>query len=134
LEKKHDSSYENGVAVRYSKQMNTGFEPRKYITLPSFLKAIGDLKDENILDLGCGNGYVTSIFCTLTEGNIIAVDKSEEMLGQASETLKHQISINKAIVVKADCFKSFSGQTCSALLKKSGLVTAMCLIDHAENQ
>ncbi len=39
--------------------------------------------DENILDLGCGDGKVTALLSTSTDGKIVGVDKSEAMVALA---------------------------------------------------
>ena len=41
--------------------------------------------DENILDLGCGDGKVTALLASLTRGKVVGVDKSEVMVTLAQE-------------------------------------------------
>jgi len=41
--------------------------------------------DEDILDLGCGDGKVTALLASLTRGKVVGVDKSEVMVTLAKE-------------------------------------------------
>ncbi len=41
--------------------------------------------NENILDLGCGDGKITALLATLTSGDVVGVDKSEAMVDLAKK-------------------------------------------------
>ena len=46
-----------------------------------------DLKgDENILDLGCGDGKVTALLASMTYGSVVGVDKSKTMIDFATNS------------------------------------------------
>ncbi|RUM68440.1 MAG: SAM-dependent methyltransferase [Sulfurospirillum sp.] len=42
--------------------------------------------DESILDLGCGDGKITAILAEQTEGEVVGVDKSSDMIALARDT------------------------------------------------
>ena len=45
--------------------------------------------DENILDLGCGDGKVTNLLAQVTKGKVVGVDKSETMVKLAQKSYDH---------------------------------------------
>lgn len=47
------------------------------------LSIIGDLKNENVLDLGCGDGHYTRIMREKTNGEVYGLDISENMIEMA---------------------------------------------------
>lgn len=47
---------------------------------PSFLKLVGPLQKEDVIDLACGEGFYTRIYRGMTSGRVIGVDFSENMI------------------------------------------------------
>ena len=45
--------------------------------------------NENILDLGCGDGKVTAILAQVTSGSVVGVDKSEAMVQLAQKSYEN---------------------------------------------
>ena len=52
------------------------------LVTPAILKMIGDVKGKNILDLGCGDGTISSLVCK-KGGKVIGVDKNEVSINLA---------------------------------------------------
>ncbi len=45
--------------------------------------------DEDILDIGCGDGKITNLLSSLTNGKVVGVDKSESMIKYAKKEYPH---------------------------------------------
>ncbi|MFA6476118.1 MAG: methyltransferase domain-containing protein [Candidatus Paceibacterota bacterium] len=61
---------------------------KKYIYKPSLLKAIGNIEDKKIIDLGCGDGFFTREIKLLGASEVVGVDLSPEMIKLANEKEK----------------------------------------------
>jgi toxoflavin synthase len=70
------------VGKMYSKFVPPG---KKYVTVPTFLSLIPDRKIERILDLGCGDGFFTTILNQFEPKEIIGIDISREMIKDAKK-------------------------------------------------
>lgn len=61
----------------------------KKFLIPTFVKAIEQLvyisSNDNILDIGCGTGFLTSELCSLSK-NVVGIDISEKSIKYAQET------------------------------------------------
>ncbi len=66
-----------------------GDEHRKYICDEPLLALVGDVKDRNVLDLGCGNGYFSRKLARLG-ARVTGVDVSEQMICTAVEHERRQ--------------------------------------------
>ena len=53
---------------------------RKFVETPSFLKLVGQLTNEDVIDLACGEGFYTRIMRGMTSGKVIGCDYSENMI------------------------------------------------------
>jgi ubiquinone/menaquinone biosynthesis C-methylase UbiE len=66
---------------------------RKYIETPSFLKLVGKLTTEDVIDLACGEGFYTRIMRDMTSGRVYGLDFSENMIKLAKWQLKDSDNI-----------------------------------------
>ena len=57
---------------------------RDWLNNPATFELIGDVKDKQVLDLACGEGYNTRILAR-KGAKVIGVDFSERMIGRARE-------------------------------------------------
>lgn len=65
-----------------AKQGDTGDTWHRSLIDPTFLRVVGDVRDLRVLDLGCGNGYVSRKFAR--EGaRVVAVDASSPIVARA---------------------------------------------------
>lgn len=55
---------------------------------PAFWKALGDVKDKNVLDLACGSGYYTSSLKQIGANKVVGVDISKGMVEDARQQQK----------------------------------------------
>ena len=53
---------------------------RRYIETPSFLRLVGQLTTEDVIDLACGEGFYTRIYRAQSSGKVYGVDYSENMI------------------------------------------------------
>jgi ubiquinone/menaquinone biosynthesis C-methylase UbiE len=58
---------------------------RKYLETPSFIKLLGDLSNEDVIDLACGEGFYTRILREKTKGKVYGVDISTGMIELAKK-------------------------------------------------
>src|SRR5215207_6283377 len=58
---------------------------RKYVLHPMLFHLIGDIKGKNVLDAGCGEGYLSRIMANMGAGKVTGIDISEKMLEMARE-------------------------------------------------
>ena len=50
------------IGERYTSIVYSGNDVIDCIFVPSLLTLLGELKNESVLDVGCGNGHFTRIF------------------------------------------------------------------------
>jgi ubiquinone/menaquinone biosynthesis C-methylase UbiE len=86
--------------------------------VPLYLKV--GLKDaENILDVGCGSGVVTRDIARMTQGTIVGMDESKDMIDVARDVLNQNYNANLTIA-SAEFIpfhnNSFDITTCNLLL------------------
>jgi len=55
-----------------------------FLCRPQSINALGDVNGKNILDIGCGEGYVCRIL-TRKGAKVIGIDNSKEMIAKATE-------------------------------------------------
>ncbi|MCO1334010.1 class I SAM-dependent methyltransferase [Microbulbifer sp. OS29] len=53
---------------------------------PRVIEALGDISGANVLDLGCGEGYVSRMLLNRSAGSVFGVDASSEMITQAKKS------------------------------------------------
>ena len=63
-------------------------DPAEDPVVQSLLGAIGDVRGERILDLGCGQGRIARHLVTLGAADVVGVELSHEMLAHAGESPK----------------------------------------------
>jgi len=63
---------------------------KKYVTIPTFIKIIGNLSNKSVLDLACGDGFFTRILAKLKPKEIIGADISKELIKIAIEKEKKE--------------------------------------------
>ncbi|MBU0496956.1 MAG: methyltransferase domain-containing protein [Candidatus Thermoplasmatota archaeon] len=86
--------------------------------LPLYLE-VGVKNAKNILDVGCGAGFVSRDLANLTKGYVLGVDGSQHLLQVAQQTLKNN---KHAMILQADAHhlpiknNSFEIVTCNLLL------------------
>ena len=69
------------VSKEFAIQYESPLDRRLYCDEP-LIKLLGNIANQSILDLGCGNGGLTRILAQKA-GNVVGIDSSEEMLKQA---------------------------------------------------
>ncbi len=57
----------------------------KYVLIPSFVSALGDIKGLDVLDVACGSGYSTRLVKRYGANRIVGVDISDEQIEMAIE-------------------------------------------------
>ncbi|WP_444894530.1 class I SAM-dependent methyltransferase [Microbulbifer sp. TRSA001] len=75
----------------YNKQAHSWSRSEKillsdFTARPKVLEEIGNIYGKNILDMGCGEGYVSRMLLNKGAGSIFGVDSSSEMISQAKES------------------------------------------------
>ncbi|AWF80589.1 methyltransferase [Microbulbifer sp. A4B17] len=75
----------------YNKQANSWSRSEKillsdFTARPKVIEALGDISGARILDMGCGEGYVSRMLLAQGASSIFGVDASSEMIAQAKET------------------------------------------------
>lgn len=81
-----------GLAEKY--QRNKYETPlRKYMEVPSYLRLMEGIKNEDIIDLACGTGCYTRMFRERTSGKVYGIDISKDMINLAKSQVKAQEDI-----------------------------------------
>ncbi|WZY00003.1 class I SAM-dependent methyltransferase [Bacillus sp. FSL W7-1360] len=84
----------NGFAQAYAAmQTEQGDKGREWLLNPTILFLIGDVKGKRVLDAGCGEGYLSRIFCK-NGAEVTAVDYSTNMIEIAKERTPETLVIN----------------------------------------
>lgn len=73
------------------------------IQLDKLLMTAGLTECSNVLELGCGNGYITEYISDITGCRILGTDLSNEAVEQAMERTKHKRNRLNFSVVNMDC-------------------------------
>ncbi|WP_444913185.1 class I SAM-dependent DNA methyltransferase [Microbulbifer sp. PAAF003] len=66
-----------------------------YTARPLVLEALGNVSGQHILDIGCGEGYMSRIIMESGAGSIFGVDSSLKMIGQA-KSMSVELGLHKA--------------------------------------
>ncbi len=56
-----------------------------WLEAPSFVKAVGDVKNSKIIDFACGEGYYTRLLKKLGAASVLGIDLSPQMIALARE-------------------------------------------------
>jgi len=76
----------NKIGERYAKMIKQD-ALKKYLQYPGLIKLLGNVKDKLVLDIGCGNGYFSSMVAE--EGaKLVGFDVSEKQIELAKENEK----------------------------------------------
>lgn len=73
----------------------------KHVELATVLHLVGDITDKNVCDIGTGNGFLPTVFRSMTRGEVVGLDASPEMIADAN--MRKQDKNVRFIV--ADCRK-----------------------------
>jgi SAM-dependent methyltransferase len=77
------AGYWNANAAAWAAEVRRGADvAREWLNNPAFFDFIGDLRGQQVLDLGCGEGYNTRILAR-RGARMTGIDVSERMLGLA---------------------------------------------------
>lgn len=98
---------------------------RKFVETPSFMKLVGPLTTEDVIDLACGEGFYTRKFREMTSGKVFGVDYCHNMIKLAQYQLIHD-EINFS---QSDCSLPLSG-----INQQFDLVTPTFLLQNATSE
>jgi len=71
------------LAAAYQKSKLLPF--RVYSEIPNHLESLGDIRDRNVLDLACGDGFYTRLIRRAGAARVVGVDLSSEMISLARQ-------------------------------------------------
>ena len=127
LETQSHNQYANiAEAYRLSKQ-----EPfREFIESPSLQSVLGDVKNLNIIDLACGDGFYARQFKAQGARRVVGVDLSPEMIGLARQSEQEQPLGLEYVVSDAAQIQISSFQP----PMQADLVTAVFLLNYARTR
>lgn len=77
----------DSIAAEYDKKIVRGDFFRNKILDGALIRNIGEVKNKTLLDLGCGQGYLSEII-TLTETKMVGIDISKTMIKIANKRYK----------------------------------------------
>jgi 2-polyprenyl-3-methyl-5-hydroxy-6-metoxy-1,4-benzoquinol methylase len=77
------------ITANYSEQ---GDLHREVLLNPTLFKLVENVKQKNILDAGCGEGYLSRIFAK-SGASVVAVDYSKNMLDIARKKTPKELNI-----------------------------------------
>ncbi|WP_444930287.1 class I SAM-dependent methyltransferase [Microbulbifer sp. SSSA002] len=101
----------------YNKQANSWSRSEKillsdFTARPRVIEELGDISGASILDMGCGEGYVSRMLLDRGANSIFGVDASSEMIAQARETASLNNLTNASYAVgNAVSYSSFPQET-----------------------
>lgn len=101
--KKINEIYDKATVARYYETVGKNVESNNENDADKLLHSLipQNLQDKVVLDLGCGNGRYSEIFCKNGAKKVIAVDLSEAMINQAQER-KTEKKLQQLELVRAD--------------------------------
>jgi toxoflavin synthase len=120
---KGEDSYQN-IEEDYGKSKM--LPARRYFEIPSFLRELGQLENEDVLDLACGEGFYTRMVRSRTKGEVYGADISPGMIELAEKQLESTGDDIQYIV--ADCSAPLE------LNQKFDVVLAAFLLVYAQNE
>ena len=74
----NETAIYDSIVVSYAAAKTNPF--KLYVEEPSFLLALGDISNQNILDLACGSGHYSRLFKKLGAAEVQGVDVSASMI------------------------------------------------------
>lgn len=98
---------------------------KKYSEEFTLFQHLGDISGLTILDLACGDGYYSRLFCEAGAKQVLGVDLSEQMIDRANElerASEQPVSYMVGNVAELSLHKQFD------------LVTAVYLLQYAANE
>ncbi len=117
---------ENGIIVGTASNKYELKNPIARYLLANFKKAIADLliniDPKSIIEIGCGEGYVTQILLEKTNAHILATDISETILKQTQNTIQ-----SPRIEFRATNIKDFIKR------EQAELIVCCEVLEHLEN-
>ena len=115
------------ITIEYKKSKMLPF--RTLSETPTFMKVLGnDLGGKNIIDYACGEGHYTRKIRELTQGKVVGVDISPEMVELAqSQEDKEGTTIDYRV---NDCCKT---EFLEEFKEQFDVVTATYLLNYATN-
>lgn len=116
-----EGEWENLADWYDEKQGETGDLWHRALIDAVLVRLVGDPKDRNILDLGCGNGYLSRRFAR-QGAKMTAVDRSARMIENAKKhDPKNELGINY-IVANANHLGSIDGRSFDAVFANMSLM------------
>ncbi|CDW84807.1 UNKNOWN [Stylonychia lemnae] len=79
---------------------------RKFVETPSFMNLVGQLTNEDVIDLACGEGFYTRKMREMTQGKVFGLDYCENFIKMAKWQLNDSDDIDYR---QADCSLPISG-------------------------
>ncbi len=95
----------DSISKKYSSFV--GIDPiRNYLHYPAVIKELANAKEKNILDVGCGDGFLPKILTTNLKAKVVGYDKSPELIQKAkNEELVDSLGI-EYVVADQESFTS----------------------------
>ncbi|MFA7252793.1 MAG: class I SAM-dependent methyltransferase [Candidatus Paceibacterota bacterium] len=124
MKREIDSKQYNNIADNYVKNQEERLG-KKYVYTPGILKVLGNIKQKDILDLACGDGYLTRELKMKGANQVIGCDISEQMVKKALAEEKREPKNIEYILTDV------------AKLKKIGnfdIITAAFLLHYSQNK
>jgi ribosomal protein L11 methyltransferase len=81
-----------------------GIHPSTGLCLEALQWLHEDRDFENILDMGCGNGILSTVAASIWEAKVLAVDISEKALADAEKNITDQNVDNLVTLLRSDGF------------------------------
>lgn len=84
----------------------TVFNPKDYyssVIIAEFISNLKDIKDKNLLDMGCGSGII-SIFAASKGANCTAVDKNPESVRCTKRNAEQNRVDDKIVIIESNLF------------------------------
>jgi len=100
-------------------------QTKEFVRTPLFLKLIGDVRNKNVADFGCGDGFFTRILAQNFARKVMGVDYSEKMIKTAIE--KEKVNPLKITYLLEDV-------RFLRMKEKFDLISAVYLLDYAESK
>jgi SAM-dependent methyltransferase len=113
-------------AGEYDSRVTHGRQTLNAIEIPPTLRALGDVKDKVVLELGCGTGRLSTLIASACR-EYVAVDFSINELAILSKKIKPDARVS---LVQADVTQPISAPRSFDLILSSQVVQALPTRDH----